>query len=61
MVVPSYREELISQIPAAQLLINLGYEYLTPSQALEMRGRWEWNVVGVDPVRWTVVSLANSR
>ena len=45
MVVPSYREELISQIPAAQLLINLGYEYLPPSQALEMRGRWERNVV----------------
>jgi hypothetical protein len=27
MAVPSYREELISQIPAAHLLVNLGYEY----------------------------------
>ena len=35
---PSYREELISQIPAAHLLINLGYQYLTPAQALELRG-----------------------
>ena len=34
---PSYREELISQIPAAQLLVNLGYQYLTPDQALELR------------------------
>lgn len=34
----SYREELISQIPAAQILIALGYQYLTPAQALERRG-----------------------
>ena len=44
MAVPSYREELISQIPA-QLVINLGFEYLTPAQVLEMRGRRERNVV----------------
>ncbi len=35
---PSYREELISQIPAAHLLVNLGYQYLTPAQTLEHRG-----------------------
>lgn len=29
----SYREELISQIPAARLLVSLGYNYLTPHQA----------------------------
>jgi len=34
----SFREELISQIPALQLLINLGYTYLTPEQALAQRG-----------------------
>ena len=34
----SYREELISQIPAAHLLVNLGYQYLPPAQALELRG-----------------------
>jgi type I restriction enzyme, R subunit len=42
---PSYREELISQIPAARLLISLGYNYLTPQQALGLRGGSERNVV----------------
>ncbi|MCS1411093.1 MAG: Type-1 restriction enzyme R protein [Verrucomicrobia subdivision 3 bacterium] len=31
-------EKYLSQIPALQQLINLGYEYLTPEQALEERG-----------------------
>ncbi|MFC1997577.1 type I restriction endonuclease subunit R [Chloroflexota bacterium] len=38
MATPSYREELISQIPAAQLLINLGYQYLDPTEAFILRG-----------------------
>jgi type I restriction enzyme R subunit len=37
--VPSFREELISQIPAIQLLRALGYTYLNPEQALVARGR----------------------
>jgi len=45
MPAPSYREELISQIPAAQLLVSLGYKYLTPAQALELRGNSERDVV----------------
>ena len=45
---PSYREELISQIPAAQLLINLGYDYLPPDQALALRDGRERNVVLTD-------------
>ena len=45
MVAPSYREELISQIPAARLLVSLGYNYLTPQQALGLRGGSERNVV----------------
>jgi type I restriction enzyme R subunit len=45
---PSYQEELISQIPAARLLIALGYQYLTPAQALELRGGRERNVVLTD-------------
>ncbi len=36
--VPSFREELISQIPALQLLRALGYTYLNPDQALAARG-----------------------
>ena len=42
---PPYREELISQIPAAQELIAMGYEYLTPAQALELREGKERKVV----------------
>jgi hypothetical protein len=34
----SYLEELIPQIPAARLLMSIGYEYLTPNQAL--RSLW---------------------
>jgi len=35
---PSFKEDHISQIPALQLLINLGYQYLTPDEALKERG-----------------------
>ncbi len=35
---PSFLEERISQIPALQLLQNLGWTYLTPGQALGLRG-----------------------
>jgi len=35
---PSFKEDHISQIPALQLLQNLGYTYLTPMEALEQRG-----------------------
>jgi len=33
-----FNEKHLSQIPALQLLANLGYRYLTPEHALEMRG-----------------------
>lgn len=42
---PSYIEELISQIPALQLLMNLGYECLTPDEALSLRGGKYRNVL----------------
>lgn len=45
MQLPEYREELSSQIPAAQLLIALGYTYLSPQQALEQRGERTRNVI----------------
>lgn len=35
---PSFREDDISQIPALQLLQNLGYTYVTPSEAETLRG-----------------------
>lgn len=38
MKTPSFIEDHISQIPAIQLLINMGYHYVSPEQALEWRG-----------------------
>ncbi|MFZ2900420.1 MAG: type I restriction endonuclease subunit R [Saprospiraceae bacterium] len=37
MTPPSFREDHISQIPALQLLQNLGYTYLSPEEALSLR------------------------
>ena len=34
----SFKEDHISQIPALQMLQKIGYEYLTPDEALAMRG-----------------------
>jgi type I restriction enzyme R subunit len=35
---PSFLEDHISQIPALQLLQNLGWNYLTPAEAVKLRG-----------------------
>ena len=32
----AFREELISQIPALQLLMAIGWEYLTPDEAMAL-------------------------
>ena len=40
-----FDEKHLSQIPALQLLVNLGYRYLTPMQALAMRGGRQSNVL----------------
>lgn len=45
MSTPSFKEDHISQIPALQLLIKLGYRYLTPQDALEARGGRSSNVL----------------
>lgn len=42
---PLFKEDHISQIPALQLLINLGYTYLTPEEALIVRGGKTSNVI----------------
>ena len=42
---PSFLEDHISQIPALQLLQNLGYTYLTPAKALKARGNKASNVL----------------
>jgi len=40
-----FNEKYLSQIPALQLLVNLGFEYLTPEQALAERGGRPGNVL----------------
>ena len=40
-----FNEDNTAQIPALKLLINLGYQYLTPSEALQMREDRESNVL----------------
>lgn len=40
-----FDEKYVSQIPALQVLINLGYEYLTPAEALATRGGKRGNVL----------------
>ncbi|MCG3208349.1 MAG: hypothetical protein FOGNACKC_01952 [Anaerolineae bacterium] len=44
----AYKEEISSQIPALQLLLALGYRYLTPAEALAARGGSTRAVVLVD-------------
>ena len=41
----NFIEDHISQIPALQLLQNIGYTYLTPDEALKQRGRKQSNVL----------------
>ena len=43
--IPLFKEDHISQIPALQLLINMGYEYLTPEEALKERGGKKSNII----------------
>lgn len=38
MEFPSYLEDDVSQVPALQLLINMGWKYLSPEEALALRG-----------------------
>ncbi|GAA3627878.1 type I restriction endonuclease subunit R [Flavivirga jejuensis] len=45
MAVPSFKEDHISQLPALKLLMNMGWKYFTPEQALEARGGRTSNVL----------------
>lgn len=49
--VPSFKEDHISQIPALQMLQNLGYQYLSPTEALQLRGNKTSNVLLDDILR----------
>ena len=45
METPSFIEDHISQLPALQLLMNMGYRYLTPEEALAARSGRSGNVL----------------
>ena len=49
MEVPSYKEDHISQIPALMLLMKMGFHYLTPEEALALRGGRTSNVL-LEPI-----------
>jgi type I restriction enzyme R subunit len=51
METPSFKEDHISQIPALQLLMKLGYTYLSPDEALQLRGNKTTNVILEDILR----------
>ncbi|MCO6497199.1 MAG: type I restriction endonuclease subunit R [Chitinophagaceae bacterium] len=51
METPSFKEDHISQIPALQMLVNLGYTYLSPSEAERLRAGKTTNVLLEDVLR----------
>jgi len=51
MYIPSFKEDQSSQIPALQLLQKLGYIYLSPSDADQLRGGKSTNVLLEDVLR----------
>ena len=51
MDTPSFKEDHISQIPALQILQKLGYQYLSPEEALQLRGNKTSNVLLEDVLR----------
>jgi type I restriction enzyme R subunit len=51
MDTPSFKEDHISQIPALQMLVNLGYTYLSPAEADRQRGGKTTNVLLEDLLR----------
>jgi type I restriction enzyme R subunit len=51
METPSFKEDHISQIPALQMLVNLGYTYLSPAEADRQRGNKTSNVLLEDVLR----------
>jgi type I restriction enzyme R subunit len=59
MSTPSFIEDHISQIPALQMLIKMGYTYLTPDEAMELRSNRTSNVL-LEPVLKQQLEKINS-
>ncbi len=61
MDIPSFKEDHISQIPALQLLQNLGYTYLSPEEALRLRGGKTTNVLLEEVLRQQLKTINSIR
>lgn len=59
METPSFKEDHISQIPALQMLANLGYTYLSPAEADRQRGGKTSNVLLDDLLRKQLKKINN--
>lgn len=61
METPSFKEDHISQIPALQLLINMGYNYLNQEEALRARGNKTSNILLEDILRKQLHKINKAR
>ena len=59
MSTPSFKEDQISQIPALQLLQKIGYTYLSPVEAEELRGNKTGSVI-LEPILRKQLNEINS-
>ena len=61
MILISFKENDISQRPALELLQKLGYQYLSPEEAMELRGEKTSNVLLEDILRQQLRNLNSIR
>ena len=61
METPSFKEDHISQIPALQLLINMGYNYLNQEEALKARDNKTSNILLKDILRAQLHKINKAR
>lgn len=59
MATPSFKEDHISQIPAIQMLVNLGYTYLSPAASLKARGGKTSNVLLEEVLRQQLKEISS--
>jgi type I restriction enzyme R subunit len=58
-MIPNWLEDHVSQLPALQLLLNVGYDYLPPAEAYRLRGGRKSNVL-LEPILRERLAAINS-
>lgn len=58
-MIPNWLEDHVSQLPALQLLMNMGYDYLPPAEADRLRGGRRSNVL-LEPILRERLAAINS-